>query len=205
MKEKDWRKRFKYRSDMSSRVIHLTKGKDSEEAFSNLINILKEKKIYGSTTDKGFVCRSKPAVCLQEAPLTAIAENLQYEEMLRQEKGGEIRYLGFGVRFQKTFIYKKGGRPVIYDNTDLAKQYLKKNEYWRIVKLNLLDKDYLIDWTHEREWRVPNSLEFQYSNCEIVLPTSKYYRKFIEYCLRNDRIEILRKIRGIINISSVNY
>ncbi|MBC5745622.1 DUF2971 domain-containing protein [Lachnospiraceae bacterium MD308] len=205
MKEKEWRKRFKYRGDLSSRVIHLTKGNNSEEAFRRLINILEEKKIYGSTTKKGFICGSKPAVCLQETPLTAIAENLQYEDMMRKEKDGKIRYLGFGVRFQKTFIYKKGGRPVIYDNTDLAEQYLLESEHWRIVKLDLSNKYNLVDWTHEREWRVPNSLGFKYSDCEIILPTSKYYKKFIEYCLINDRIEILRKIRGIINISSVYY
>jgi len=205
MEQKEWRRRFKYRIDLSSKVTHLTKGNNCEEAFSNLINILEEKKIYGSTTNKGFICGSKSAVCLQEAPLTAIAENLQYEEMMRQKNGSKIRYLGFGVRFLKHFIYKQGGRPVIYDNTDLAKQYLPESEYWRIVKLDLSNRNNLIDWTHEREWRVPKFLEFKYSDCEVVLPTPKYYRKFIEYCLDSDNTEVLCKIRGIINISSVYY
>ena len=40
MDEKNWRKRFKYRVDLSSRVTHLTKGETAEEAFRNLINIL---------------------------------------------------------------------------------------------------------------------------------------------------------------------
>ncbi len=156
MEQREWKRRFKYRVDLSSRATHLTKGNNDEDAFSNLINILEEKKIYGSTTKKGFICGSKSAVCLQEAPLTAIAENLQYEEMMRQKNGSKIRYLDFRVRFQKRFIYKKGGRPVIYDNTDLAKRSLPENEYWRIVKLDLSNNDSLIDWTHEREWRVPH-------------------------------------------------
>lgn len=40
MDEKNWRMRFKYRVDLSSRVTHLTKGETAEEAFRNLINIL---------------------------------------------------------------------------------------------------------------------------------------------------------------------
>lgn len=44
---------------------------------------------------------------MQEAPLTAIAENLQYEEKLRKEENHKIRYLGFGIRFQKTLFTRK--------------------------------------------------------------------------------------------------
>ena len=126
---KEWRKRFKYRMDLSSRLTHLTKGVDKDDAFNNLINILEEKKIKGSSKKKGFICGEIPAVCLQDAPLSAIAENLQYEEVLRKEENQKVRYLGFGIRFQKNFIYQQGGRPVIYDDTDKAKMYLLKNEW----------------------------------------------------------------------------
>ncbi|MCB6415840.1 hypothetical protein LI221_12340 [Faecalimonas umbilicata] len=118
MDRKEWRKRFKYRMDLSSRITHLTKGGDEDEAFDNLINILEEKRIKGSTRKNGFICGEIPAGCLQDAPLSAIAENLQYEEVLRKEENQKIRYLGFGVRFQKDFIYQQGGRPVIYDDKD---------------------------------------------------------------------------------------
>lgn len=111
MDEKNWRKRFKYRVDLSSRVTHLTKGETAEEAFRNLINILEERRIRGSKTSSGFICGETPAVCLQEAPLTAIAENLQYEEKLRKEENHKVRYLGFGIRFQKNFIYAYGHFP----------------------------------------------------------------------------------------------
>ena len=181
MDEKNWRKRFKYRVDLSSRVTHLTKGETAEEAFRNLINILEERRIRGSKTSSGFICGKTPAVCLQEAPLTAIAENLQYEEKLRKEENHKVRYLGFGIRFQKNFIYKKNGRPVIYDETNRAKEYLPENEWWRIVKLDLSNKEHIIDWTHEREWRVPGELCFEYSQCEIIVPNSKYYKKFVKY------------------------
>ena len=107
MDEKNWRMRFKYRVDLSSRVTHLTKGETAEEAFRNLINILEERRIRGSKTSSGFICGKTPAVCLQEAPLTAIAENLQYEEKLRKEENHKVRYLGFGIRFQKTLFTRK--------------------------------------------------------------------------------------------------
>lgn len=205
MNNKEWRKRFKYRMDLSSRLTHLTKGVNDNDAFNNLINILEEKRIKGSTKKKGFICGEIPAVCLQDAPLFAIAENLQYEEALRKEENQKIRYLGFGVRFQKDFIYRQGGRPVIYDDKDEAKKYLPTNEWWRIVKLDLSNSNSVVDWTHEREWRVPKKIIFEYSQCEVIVPSSKYYKKFVDYCLKNGREDILTKIRGIVAVSSVYF
>lgn len=205
MDNKNWTKRFKYRVDLSSRVTHLTKGGTDDEAFKNLINILEERCIRGSNTSSSFINGKIPAVCLQEAPLIAIAENLQYEEKLRKEENHKIRYLGFGIRFQKHYIYQKNGRPVIYDDTNQAKEYLPESEWWRIVRLDLSDREHIIDWTHEREWRVPEKLLFDYSQCEIIVPSSKYYHKFVEYCLEKNREDILLKIRGIVVMASVYY
>lgn len=206
MNKKDWRKRFKNRVDLSSRVTHLTKGDTDDEAFKNLISILEEKCIRASKTGSNFINGDIPAVCLQEAPLIAIAENLQYEEKLREEDEKQrIRYLGFGIRFHKDFIYQNNGRPVIYDDTNQAKEYLHKSDWWRIVRLDLSDENHMIDWTHEREWRVPGDLLFDYSQCEIIVPSPVYYHKFVEYCLKNNREEILLEIQGIVVMASVYY
>ena len=206
MDKKDWRKRFKNRVDLSSRVTHLTKGDTDDEAFENLISILEEKSIRASKTGSNFINGDIPAVCLQEAPLIAIAENLQYEEQLREEDEKQrIRYLGFGIRFHKDFIYQNNGRPVIYDDTNQAKEYLHKSDWWRIVRLDLSDENHMIDWTHEREWRVPGDLLFDYSQCEIIVPSPVYYHKFVEYCLKNNREEILLEIQGIVVMASVYY
>ena len=206
MDKKDWRKRFKNRVDLSSRVTHLTKGDTDDEAFENLISILEEKCIRASKTGSNFINGDIPAVCLQEAPLIAIAENLQYEEKLREEDEKQrIRYLGFGIRFHKDFIYQNNGRPVIYDDTNQAKEYLHKSDWWRIVRLDLSDKNHMMDWTHEREWRVPGDLLFDYSQCEIIVPSPVYYHKFVEYCLKNNREEILLEIQGIVVMASVYY
>lgn len=82
---------------------------------------------------------------------------------------------------------------------------MPEKEWWRIVKLDLLNKEHITDWTHEREWRVPGELYFEYSQCEIIVPNSKYYKKFVEYCLDNNREDILLEIRGIVVMTSVYF
>lgn len=95
----EWRERYKNRNDISSRLTHLTKGDTKKEVFNNLIKILEDRKLIGSTTSSGFIVGNRPAVCFQEASLEAIAENLKYEQKLRKETNCKIRYLAFGVRF----------------------------------------------------------------------------------------------------------
>ena len=149
---KDWRERYKNRNDISSRLTHLAKGDTPEEAFETLLKILEEKKVMGSTTESGFVIGNKATVCLQEAPLNAIAENLLYEKRLREETNCKVRYNAFGLRFNKAWVYQYGGRPVIYEEKNLMKQLLPQDEHWRIVNYDLSEKDHMIDWTHEREF-----------------------------------------------------
>lgn len=189
---------MKSRNDMSSRLIHLTRGKNDDEAFENLWKILIDKKIKGSGSG-GYVIGATKAVCLQELPLTAIVENLLYEDSLNDK----IRYSPFGIRLSKPFVYKKGGRPVIYENSTLMKNYLPESEYWRIVNLNLTDKESCMDWTHEREWRVPEKLRFSYGCIEVIVKNGKYYRKLVERCISEDRMDILTEIRGIVTLNSI--
>ena len=205
MNRKEWKKRIKYRMDLSSKITHLTKGKNENEAFNNLIKILEEKRIEGSTRQKGFICGEIPAVCFQDIPIVFLAENLRYEEKLRRDENHKIRYLGFGLRFQKEFIYKKGGRPVIYDATHNAKTYLLKSEWWRIVNMDLSIPNEFVEWSHEREWRIKKELTFKYSQCEVILPSYKYYKCFVKYCLQNNKENILSHINGIITLSSIEY
>lgn len=201
----DWRNRYKNRNDISSRLTHLTKGNTVEEAFSTLLKILEEKTIIGSTTESGFIIGSIPAVCLQEAPLNAIAENLLYEKKLREKNNCKVRYRAFGLRFNKAWIYKMGGRPVIYEEKELMKSILPEDEHWRIVNYDLSDRKRMIDWTHEREWRVPENIEFDYKNIEVLVASNKYYRKFIEYCIHNEKLDMLQEINGIVVLNTIFY
>lgn len=180
----DWTKRISKRSDISGMVTHLTKPKRNnlsnldeweinQLAIDNLISILKEQKIKGSVTSNGFIIGDKPAVCLQDAPLYGIIQNVEYEKQFRKEKGfSKLRYCGIGLTFGKPYIYTKGGRPVIYDESHIAKRYLPKDEHGRIVRynINFMDESQThVDWTHEREWRVPNLIDFELNLCHVVL------------------------------------
>lgn len=205
MEFSDWRERYKNRNDISSRLTHLTKGATPKEAFETLLKILEEKKIIGSTTETGFIIGNKPTVCLQEAPLNAIAENLMYEKKLREETECKVRYSAFGVRFNKAWIYKKGGRPVIYEDKNLMKELLPESEYWRIVNYDLSDKKHMIDWTHEREWRVPDNIEFEYKDIEVLVSSNTYYKKFIEYCVQNEKLDMLQQINGIVVMNTIFF
>lgn len=201
----EWRNRYKNRNDISSRLTHLTKGNSSEEAFKTLLKILEERTVVGSTTETGFIIGRKSAVCLQEAPLNAIAENLLYEKELREKSDDKVRYSAFGLRFNKAWIYKKGGRPVIYEARDLMKSILPSDEYWRIVNYDLSDNQYMVDWTHEREWRVPGDIQFEYKNVEIIVESNTYYQKFVEYCIQKEKLEMLRQINGIVVLDTIFY
>lgn len=203
MKHSEWRNRIVHRNDLSSRITHLTNGKSADDAFNNLISILLDKKLKGGL---GYVNGNIPVVCLQEAPLSSIGENLLYEKFLRSENNSnKFRYRAFGLRFSKPYIYRKGGRPVIYENSKEIKEIIPKSEYWRVVDFQLSDVNDYVDWSHEREWRVKKSLLFEYNQTEIIVPSKRYYKKFVTYCEENDRMDILSGINGIITLDSIYY
>ena len=182
MKLEEWKKKIAERNDITGNLIHLTKGKEIENekfnVFEILIKILKDKKLIGSTTESGFIVGDKRAVCFQESPIYSLSQNIYYEQKLfREEKLKKKRYVGVGLMFTKPYIYKKGGRPVIYDKTTEAKKYLPKEQWWRIVNYDLSDKNNIIDWTHEREWRVEGDLEFELSDISVVVPNEKAFKK----------------------------
>jgi hypothetical protein len=71
--------------------------------------------------------------------------------------------------------------------------------------MQLSDLDHLINWSHEREWRVTNKVRFDYEEIEVIVPSNKYYRKLVEYCDDNDTLDILKEINGIVVMNSMNY
>lgn len=192
-----WRDRISNRSDLVARITHLTRGNTDDEAFERLWNILLEKTIKGSGNE-GFIVGDKRAVCFQEVPLYSIAENLIFED----ELGGKNRYSHFGLRFNKIRMYRLGARPVIYGKTEELKSKLPKDEYWRIVNLDL-DSESVVDWSHEREWRLVSDYQFKYSDTEVIVKDDHYYKKFVNKCIQENRLDILKNINGIIPLNTV--
>jgi hypothetical protein len=143
-----------------------------------LLNILRERRVRGST---GFVVGQRPAACFFDAPPYALCETIEFEKTLAALKGTVgIRYEPYGLMFSKRYVYIQGGRPVIYDRTEDAKNYLPENEWWRIVRLDLSDVSNINDFTHEREWRVPDEFEFDISKATVLVPNAAEFRRFYE-------------------------
>ncbi|MFJ9462139.1 DUF2971 domain-containing protein [Viridibacillus arvi] len=193
-----WEKRHISRTDISSYVTHLTRSKDKLDATDVLLKILNDKKLIGST-NKGFVQGNDSAVCFQDAPISGIAQNVLHEQLNKEELGGKVRYSPSGLMFRKPYIYKKGGRPVIYENKEQARILFPENELWRVVSFDLSNEDSFIDWTHEREWRIKGDLEFTLDQVYVVLSTKQAYKKFID---KADP-DILRELAGIITLEAV--
>lgn len=181
--EKNWKARIAQRNDITSGLVHLTRKQGKVNVLDILLKILVEQKLIASDTTSGFIVGSNRAVCLQEAPIYSLAQNIYTEQEYRKQKSNaKLRYSGFGLQFNKRFIYKKRGRPVIYDKTQDAKSYLPPSEWWRIVNFDLSDEKAIIDWSHEREWRVPNDLTFSLSDVSVILPNKNSYQAFVDKC-----------------------
>lgn len=205
-----WCKRIAERTDISSCVVHLTREQMLNEkkvtSLAVLFKILSEKKIIGSSTATGFIIGAKQAVCFQESPLPAIAQNVYFEQKYREtNEAAKVRYRANGLAFSKPRVYRAGGRPAIYEDTAIAKAFLPKEEWWRIVKLDLAKSDAYVDWSHEREWRSPGDFEFELKHATVLLVNRHQYRKFVEMCEKQNRLDILREVRGIVVLDSLLY
>jgi hypothetical protein len=156
------------RSDLANQLIHFTKGDDREDAYQKLKLILHQHCLVGAT---GHVRGAIPCICFSEAPLTFLEHGLINES-------GFTRYAPFGLLFTKSYIFARGGRPVIYQ-PDAEFSLLPECLRWRHVRFDLAG-DAAIDFTWEREWRLQTeALSFQFSDVEVVLPDEYFRDRFI--------------------------
>lgn len=201
MNQQQWINHISCRSDFTSRVTHLTRRTDDKNAFEVLCNILDEKTIHASDVS-GYIRNGNKAVCFQDVPLHSLTENVRYEEEYgishAQSNKAKFRYEAFGLRFNKGNLFVKGGRPVIY-GTDEELDGMPENEQWRCVKIDIRNPENIIDWTHEREWRIKGNLHFEYSEIEVVVGCEKYYKELVK---RYSNSSFLREINGIIVLNS---
>jgi hypothetical protein len=124
-------------------------------------------------------------------------EDKEYSKSIYSKK---VRYTGNGLLFSKYYVYGKGGRPVIYDDSTAAKKFIDPSQHWRIVDLKLLtSKNVTIDWTHEREWRSPGDFNFEYEYTHVVLEDKFTYDYFRSNCSK----KILDNIHGITILRSI--
>lgn len=195
------------RQDLSSSLVHLTRAAEIDgkklSTVDVLLKILREKKIIGSTTKKGFIRGKKSAVCFQDTPLYSIAQNLKFEKELSKEHHTRHRYSGCGLVFSKYYLFQNGCRPVIYDRVEEGKAYVDESELYRLVSFDMSDTNNIIDWSHEREWRMASDFEFKVNWSAVVLETKDDYREFIKKALLPENEGILDAICGIIVLDAL--
>ncbi|WP_046180376.1 hypothetical protein [Domibacillus tundrae] len=201
----EWKNRHQSRSDMSVFLTHLTRsvfdkdGNIAVPAVDILIKILTEEKLIGSN-NAGFISGHEKAVCFQDVPLYGVSQNVRHEELNKTKLGNKVRYQGYGIALPKPYVFKRGGRPVIYEQKSLG-IINYPDDLWRVVTYDLSDKNNIIDWTHEREWRVKGDFTFDIKSAYVILPNQKIYKEFVKKVPK----QILEDIRGITILNSILY
>ena len=145
--------------------MHLTKGASEDpsehrkDAARTLIKILESEKLIGNN---GFIKGNHRCVCFSEAPISKLST-------LIASNSKDFKYQPYGVLLDKKWLYKKGGRPVIY-GPDHDYEKLPKEMRYRHVRFYMSD-DYCVDHTWEREWRIETEhIDITPEDVTIVTP-----------------------------------
>lgn len=169
---------FFERPDLTPYLIHLTKNTEVEDdysAFENLVNILKQREVWGSTKKRGFVKGPHRAACFMDVPF----HSLKY--VLNEENSNPKapRYEAFGVFVTKKHAYKEGCRPVLYmSDRELKQLCIPVAELWRVVRFEASDEGW-ISWLHEREWRCKGDYTLP-TNAGVVVKNSTYAERLYD-------------------------
>ncbi len=166
---------FTKRPDLTPFLIHLTKTSEINDAFENLVNILKTGELRGSNA-AGYIKGGNTATCFMDVPFSA----LKYVLTPENTNSERPKYEPFGVFLGKEFAYKRGLRPVLYlSNKELADLKIPRSEQWRVVRFEKDKNGQWISWLHEREWRCKGDLKLP-TNCCVLVKDSKHYKILLD-------------------------
>lgn len=162
------------RPDLSNFLAHFTKDGKNEEggaisAFDNLVNILRDKKIRAST----MPWTNSFAVCFTECPWTSLIDHAR-------------RYSPYGVGFDKGRVFAAGGAPAYYVRCDFWETQNWKGDkmkdafatpFWPAytppaLKKKFKPNDKIVDFSHEREWRIPHDFAFEHDQIAFIVVNS---------------------------------
>jgi len=166
------------RPDHTNFVAHFTKGEDGYDRF---ICILSEQRIKAGTVP----WTNSPGVCFTECPWWSLIDHAR-------------RYSPYGIGFVKAHVFSAGGGPVYYVRADhWQKQdwvpHVKSlvTPFWPEYRPDHLKTDEFlsgktVDYSHEREWRVPHEFTFDRTRVPfVILDTYEDMAKFPRE-LKND-------------------
>ena len=169
-----------YRPDQSDYLAHFTTSRapfgdernptskfKNNTAYERLVSILESGKIFASSLP--FIGRR--AACFTECPWSSLLAHAK-------------RYSPYGIGFTKPHVFAAGGGPAYYVRAD---HWEKQNwdddvrafvtPFWPEYRPAPLKSDeYLngktIDFSHEREWRVPHDFTFKLNQVKFVIVQS---------------------------------
>ncbi|HJU11313.1 MAG TPA: hypothetical protein VJ728_10570 [Candidatus Binataceae bacterium] len=127
-------------------LTHFTRRSTASDALDNLVAILRTGIVRGS---RRMVRTKRAVVCLFDAPWSELNRLLVPDNRRRYEP--------FGIAVDKRYAFAMGARPVIYLPWLEACRMLDEHELWRVVGIDL-EHTPPLDWTFEREWRIPEQL-----------------------------------------------
>lgn len=156
------------RDDLSQKLVHLTRGDTPEVAASIFESILEQRELLGGDGNikGGYRC-----VCFSEAPVSKLAN------ILATPGPHGMRYMPFGVMVDKTWLFSKGGRPVIYQ-PDSEFELLHESQRFRHVRYEPNDK---VDYSWEREWRIRiNALPLEPNETTLVVPNRAWEKWLLD-------------------------
>lgn len=161
------------RPDISDKLVHFTSGASEDDAFTNLCSIIQDGAIRGSD---GMIKGGYRCVCFTEAPLAALGRGLLNLSAFSS-------YQPFGVIYDKTHVYRQGGRPVIYQS-DEEFFVLPDELRWRHMRYEPIvipPAEHPTDFTWEREWRVRcDSFPALPHLAGLVLPTNVWVNRLLQ-------------------------
>lgn len=135
---------------------------DYESAYKVFVIILWDEILkHGDPVKTG----GEPCICFTESP----------EYFMHRDKS---KYQPFGFKYSKKKIFERGGRAVVY-SPDYEKNLMDSSMLWRYMRhdpLAITDRTpYGVDFTWEREWRLP-SVEIEVlESLKIIVPNQEYF------------------------------
>jgi hypothetical protein len=190
MTDKDFNKIA--RSDIGDLLVHWTRKKitanQTTSAFSILKKIIREKTIRGG---HGYIRGNYDCVCFTESPISDLVKVFSLAKM-NEDRARRQRYEPYGIGIKKSWLFDKGGRPVIYSSSDEYND-LTETMRWRYVNYNPPS----MDFTWEREWRIKvDTIELDPEQTVIIVPTRTHIGQ-MEDLLNNEWLVMPLSILGL--------
>lgn len=173
------------RTDLSSKLIHLTRTVGDLSAEKRFARILSEKTLLGSAND---VRGNFNVVAFTEAPISILASILANAKIL------DMRYAPLGFMVDKKWLYERGGRPVIYETHQEYEDLPDSKKYLHVRYEPHRNADY--SW--EREWRIKTDhLKLDPAITTVIVPNRDWVNKYHEVHTSNLRsLAFLPRVGG---------